>query len=93
LKIPGVTAECAPFAPEAFDGLSAHALACASFNYADTVRIAVMDHSPKAQDMAQARVQAINATTALRRLVLQLSGGTVQSLADRVSRQPGETLQ
>lgn len=93
LQIPVAAAASAPFPPSAFDGLSAQALACASLNYADTVRVVVMDHSPKALDMAEARVNAINATTALRRLVLQLSGGTIQLLADQVSRQPGETLQ
>jgi hypothetical protein len=93
LKIPVVSTARSPFTPEAFDGLSSHALACAGYNYADKVRVAIMDHSPKAMDMAEARVCAIDATTVLRKLALSLAGEAGKPAADHVSRQPWETLQ
>ncbi|UZE12764.1 hypothetical protein [Pseudomonas sp. B21-053] len=78
---------------EAFDHLTDQQLACAAFNYSDRVRTAIMDHSPKALVMDEARVFSIDATTALRQLVLRMSGGTVKAMAAQISRKPGETLQ
>lgn len=93
MRIPIVAAGSAPLPLEAFEGLSTQALACAGLNYADRVSEAIMNHSPQALAMADARVSAIDATTALRVLVLRLSGGSLETMVMRISRQPGETLQ
>jgi hypothetical protein len=92
-SIPIVTVPHGPISPEAFDGLTTQELACASFNYADRVRESIMTHSPEALNMAEARVSAIDATTALRKLVLRLSGGSMDTMAAQISRLAGETLQ
>lgn len=94
-RIPVVTSpvECLP--DESFDQLTNRELACAAFNYSDRVREAIMDHSPKAVTMADARVHAIDATTALRVLVLRLSGDTLQDagqIVALISNPNGETL-
>ncbi|AOE63771.1 hypothetical protein QZH45_04770 [Pseudomonas corrugata] len=83
--------ECLP--DEAFDGLTDQQLACAAFNYSDRARILLMDHSPTGLALDEARTLSIDATTALRRLVLRLSGGSVEAMAAQISRKPGETLQ
>lgn len=79
--------------PEAFTHLSLQELACAAFNYSDRVQRLILDHSPQALAMDEARVFCIDATTALRQLVLRLSGGSLEAMADQISRKPGETLQ
>ncbi len=92
-KIPVVVypAEC--LSDEAFDGLTDQQLACAAFNYSDRVRILITDHSPQVLALDEARTFSIDSTTALRKLVLRLSGGAVESMARQMSRKPGETLQ
>lgn len=92
-KIPVVVypAECLP--DEAFDGLTVQQLACAAFNYSDRVRILIMDHSPHALALDEARTFSIDSTTALRLLVLRLSGGSVEAMGAGIGRKPGETLQ
>lgn len=92
-KIPVVVypAECLP--DEAFDGLTVQQLACAAFNYSDRVRRLIMDHSPHALALDEARTFSIDSTTALRLLVLRMSGGSVEAMAAGMSRKPGETLQ
>lgn len=92
-KIPVVVypAECLP--DEAFDGLTDQQLACAAFNYSDRVRTLIMGHSPTGLEVDEARTFSIDATTALRLLVLRLSGGSVEAMAAQISRKPGETLQ
>jgi hypothetical protein len=92
-KIPVVVypAECLP--EEAFDGLTDQQLACAAFNYSDRVRVLIMDHSPQALALDEARTFSIDATTALRLLVLRLSGGSVEAMGTGICRKPGETLQ
>lgn len=92
-KIPVVCVPVSPLPPSSFDGLTNQQLACAAFNYADQVRESLMDHSPQALAMSQARITAVDATTALRKLVLRLSGGSVAALGESIKRQPGETLQ
>ncbi|MCF7532014.1 hypothetical protein [Pseudomonas petrae] len=92
-RIPIVTVPVSPLPPAAFDGLTNQQLACAAFNYSDQVRESLTDHSPQALALSQARVTAIDATTALRKLVLRLSGGSVAALGEKIKRQPGETLQ
>lgn len=92
-KIPVVvySAECLP--GEAFGGLTDQQLACAAFNYSDRVRTLIMGHSPTGLEVDEARTFSIDATTALRLLVLRLSGGSVEAMAAQISRKPGETLQ
>ena len=92
-KIPVVVypAECLP--DEAFDGLTDQQLACAAFNYSDRVRILIMDHTPHALALDEARTFSIDSTTALRLLVLRLSGGSVGAMGAGIGRKPGETLQ
>jgi len=92
-KIPVVVypAECLP--DEAFDSLTDQQLACAAFNYSDRVRRLIMDHSPHALALDEARTFSIDSTTALRLLVLRLSGGSVEAMAAQIGRNPGETLQ
>ncbi|SFW77477.1 hypothetical protein [Pseudomonas sp. NFACC04-2] len=84
-------AECLP--DEAFHGLTDQQLACAAFNYSDRVRLLVMDHSPTGLALDEARTFSIDATTALRLLVLRLSGGSVEAMGAGLCRKPGETLQ
>lgn len=92
-KIPVVVypAECLP--DEAFDGLTDQQLACAAFNYSDRVRRLLNEHSPTGLALDEARTFSIDSTTALRLLVLRLSGGSVEALAAQIGRKPGETLQ
>lgn len=92
-QIPLVSVPFSPLPPTAFDGLTNQQLACAAFNYTDQVRESLMDHSPQALAMSQARVTAVDATTALRTLVLRLSGGSVEAMATQLVRKAGETLQ
>lgn len=92
-RIPVVVfpAECLP--DEAFRSLSDQQLACAAFNYSDRTRILIMDHSPTGLALDEARTFSVDAHTALRLLVLRLSGGTMEAMATQISRKPGETLQ
>lgn len=92
-RIPVVVypAECLP--DEVFHSLTDKQLACAAFNYCDRTRILIMDHSPTGLALDEARTFSIDATTALRQLVLRLSGGSVEAMAAQISRTPGETLQ
>lgn len=91
--IPMVRFSGEPLPSEAFDHLTDQQLACAAFNYSDRVRAAIMTNSLQALAMDEARVFSIDATTALRQLVLRLSGGSIGSMADGLGRGPGETLQ
>lgn len=91
--IPVVKFPVDPLPAEAFDHLTVQQLACAAFNYSSRVQTAIFDHSPQALLMDEARVFSIDATTALRQLVLRLSGGTMESMAAQISRKHGETLQ
>ncbi|MBP5966788.1 MULTISPECIES: hypothetical protein [Pseudomonas] len=92
-KIPvvGYPAECLP--DEAFDGLTDQQLACAAFNYSNRTRTLIMDHSPTGLALDEARTFSIDSTTALRLLVLRLSGGSVEAMGAGIGRKPGETLQ
>ena len=92
-KIPVLVypAECLP--DEAFDGLTNQALACAAFNYSDRVQRLLNDHSPTGLSLDEARAFSIDSTTALRLLVLRLSGGSVEAMGAGICRKPGETLQ
>ncbi len=92
-RIPVVVSpvECLP--DEAFDGFTEQQLACAAFNYSARVQALIMDHSPQALAVDEARTFSIDATTALRLLVLRLSGGSVETMRAGMCRKPGETLQ
>ncbi|MCO7039584.1 hypothetical protein NAG83_24065 [Pseudomonas carnis] len=83
--------ECLP--DEAFAGLTDQQLACAAFNYSDRVRALIMDHSPQALALDEARTFSIDSTTALRLLVLRLSGGSMETMSAGMCRKHGETLQ
>lgn len=78
---------------EAFAGLTDQQLACAAFNYSDRVRVLIMDHSPQALALDEARTLSIDSTTALRLLVLRLSGGSMENMGAGMCRKHGETLQ
>lgn len=91
--IPMVMAPHSPLLPEAFDHLTNQEMACVAFNYSDRVREAIMTSSPKALETDLARINAIDATTVLRKLVLRLSGGSMGTLAEQINRRHGETLQ
>jgi len=95
MNIPIAEAMIAPFRPEYFDQASNLELACAAFNFSDTVRLSINSLlvSNNAQITANAAVEAINSTTALHQLVLRLSGGSLETMAAQISRKPGETLQ
>ena len=84
-------AECLP--DDAFDGLTDQQLTCAAFNYSDRVRRLLSEHSPTGLALDEARTFSIDSTTALRLLVLRLSGGSVEAMAAGLARKPGETLQ
>lgn len=92
-RIPVVVSPVQCLPDEAFDNLTDQQLACAAFNYSDRVRVLIMDHSPQALAVDEARTFSIDATTALRLLVLRLSGDSVEAMAAQISRKPGETLQ
>ncbi|NWB08933.1 hypothetical protein HX862_13560 [Pseudomonas sp. D5002] len=83
--------ECLP--DEAFAGFTDQQLACAAFNYSDRVRVLIMDHSPQALALDEARTLSIDSTTALRLLVLRLSGGSMETMGTGMCRKHGETLQ
>lgn len=84
-------AKCLP--DEAFQGLTDQQLACAAFNYNNRVWRLLNEHSPTGLALDEARTFSIDSATALRLLVLRLSGGSLESMADQISRKPGETLQ
>ncbi len=84
-------ANCLP--DEAFDGLADQQLACAAFNYNERACTLIMDHSPTGLALDEARTFAIDANTVLRKLVLSLSGGSLEAMTTQISRKPGETLQ
>lgn len=84
-------AECLP--EEAFDGLTDQQLTCAALNYSDRVRRLLNEHSPTGLALDEARTFSIDSSTALRLLVMRLSGGSLESMAEQISRKPGETLQ
>ncbi|ARA79607.1 hypothetical protein ACDH60_10320 [Pseudomonas ficuserectae] len=88
VKFPGE-----PLPEEAFEHLNEQQLACAAFNYNERIRRAIMDNSPHEVVLDEARVFSIDAHTALRQLVLRLSGGSVEAMAAQIARKPGETLQ
>lgn len=81
--------------PEYFNSHSDLALACAAFNHSDQVRLGTNATlaANNAQIAATMAVEAINATTALRQLVLRLSGGSLEAMRAHLARKPGETLQ
>jgi hypothetical protein len=83
--------ECLP--DEAFAGLTDQQLACAAFNYSDRIRILITDHSPQVLALDEARTFSIDATTALRLLVLRMSSGSVEAMGTGLCRKPWETLQ
>ncbi|WP_421526771.1 hypothetical protein [Pseudomonas brenneri] len=78
---------------EAFAGLTDQQLACAAFNYSDRARVLIMDHSPQALALDEARTLSIDSTAALRLLVLRLSGGSMETMGAGMCRKHGETLQ
>ncbi|VVO30665.1 hypothetical protein [Pseudomonas fluorescens] len=72
------------------------ALACMAYNSADNARLALAHTAPDALTTRNACVEALNATSALRALVLRLSGGTLEDMAGIVAkfgRSNGGTLQ
>jgi hypothetical protein len=80
---------------DAFDDLT---LACMAFNGTDVAQTSVLgaDHQMSSQDFRDCIIPMKNSLTALRLLVLRMSGGSIESMADVVSRacRPnGETLQ
>lgn len=81
--------------PEYFKTHSDLALACAAYNHSDQVRLGTNATlaAGNAKIAATMAVEAINASTALRQLVLRLSGGSLETMAAHISRQHGETLQ
>lgn len=83
--------DCLP--DEAFAGLTDQQLACAAFNYSDRIRILITDYSPQVLALDEARTLSIDATTALRLLVLRMSCGSVESMGTGLCRKPWETLQ
>jgi hypothetical protein len=92
-RIPVVVFPGECLADEEFAGLTDQELACAAFNYSDRVRILIMDHSPQVLALDEARTFSIDATTALRLLVLRMSGGSAESMGAGLCREPWETLQ
>lgn len=94
-----ITGSGAPlFQPEYFDQASNLVLACAAFNHSDEVRLSVNSLlvANNALVADKAAIESINATTALRQLVLRLSGGTLTDMAriaDRIRGTGSETLQ
>lgn len=95
MRIPIADAFIQPTPPEQYEQLTNLELACSAFNSSDKVRLGTNAtlSAGNARISATVAVEAINATTALRSLVLRLSGGSMQSFSDLVSRKPGETLQ
>lgn len=96
MHIPIVSAGFEPLPTDALDGLTNFDLARAGLVYADRVREAIMTHSPRAFDMAVARVSSIDATMALHVLKHRLSDGSppgVVPVAVKRFTPSGETLQ
>jgi hypothetical protein len=85
----------APLPPEYFDEHSDLALACTAFNSSDQIRLGTSATiaASNAAISATVAVEAINATTVLRLLVLRLSGGSMETMAAHIGCKPGETLQ
>lgn len=84
--------------PAHFNGQTDLSLACMALNSSERVREAINDTLAvaNAQITADAAIEAINVDTALRQLVLRLSGGTLTDMARIVARITGagsETLQ
>lgn len=80
---------------DAFDDLT---LACMAFNGTDAAQTAVLgaDHKMNSQDFRDCIIPMKNSLTALRLLVLRMSGGSIERMADvvaRACRPNGETLQ
>lgn len=84
-----------PLPPEFFAEHSDLALACTAFNSSDQIRLGTNATiaASNAAISATVAVEAINATTVLRLLVLRLSGGSMETMAAHIGRKPGETLQ
>ncbi|WP_223472865.1 MULTISPECIES: hypothetical protein [unclassified Pseudomonas] len=98
MLIPTGESLTAPLPPEYFSEHSDLALACTAFNSSDQIRLGANATlaASNAAISATVAVEAINATTVLRLLVLRMSGGTVESMGEVVSkllRPNGETLQ
>lgn len=98
MHIPIIGSGAPPFQPEYFDQASNLVLACAALNHSDAVRLAVNSLlvANNALVADKAAIEAINATTALRQLVLRLSGGTLTDMARiaaRIRCTGSETLQ
>jgi hypothetical protein len=81
--------------PENFTQLTDLELACTAFNCSDRFRLGALATlaADNARITSTMNVEAINATTALRLLVLRLAGGSLEAMAAHVGRKPGETLQ
>lgn len=80
---------------DAFDDLT---LACMAFNDTDVAQAAVLgaDHQMNPQDFRDCIIPMKNSLTALRLLVLRMSGGSIESMGEIVTRSyrpAGETLQ
>lgn len=80
---------------DAFDDLT---LACMAFNGADVAQAAVLgaDHQMNPQDFRDCIIPMKNSLTALRLLVRRMSGGSIESMREIVTRSyrpAGETLQ
>ncbi|KPC32550.1 Uncharacterized protein ABJ99_4573 [Pseudomonas syringae pv. cilantro] len=95
MHIPVAGSFVAPTPPEVYSELSDMALACKAFNSAEQIRLGTNATlaANNAQIGATLAVEAINVTTALRQLVLRLSGGSLEAMAAQIARKPGETLQ
>jgi hypothetical protein len=80
---------------DAFDDLT---LACMAFNGTDVAETVVLeaDHQMSSQEFRDCIIPMKNSLTALRLLVLRLSGGSIESMGEivkRAFRPDGETLQ
>lgn len=98
MHIPVARSLVAPTPPEVFSEQSDLALACMAFNSSEQIRLGMNATlaANNAQIAATLAVEAINVTTALRQLVLRLSGGTLTDMAEVVGKMMGagsETLQ
>lgn len=98
MHIPVARSLVAPTPPEVFSEQGDLALACMAFNSAEQIRLGTNAtlSANNAQIAATLAVEAINVTTAMRQLVLRLSGGTLTDMAVIVGRMRGtgsETLQ
>ncbi|RDL24148.1 hypothetical protein [Pseudomonas jessenii] len=94
-RIPIVTVPGNPHPPSAFDEMTNLELATTSLSYARRVSESIMTHSPKALDMAEARLLSIDATTAMHVLKQRLAGDAPSDASAAVKRTTanGETLQ